>query len=466
MPGRVLVVTYYFPPVGGVGVQRTLKYVTYLPKWGWQPVVVAPRDPGYPIRDASLLAALPPDLEIHRSLSLEPSRVRRALSNRLGGRGSTAAQKPAAAEASTPPAVVSVGRGPELRSRRRRVDSVVRAPLLFGASLWSRAWEAILFPEEAVAWFPFGTCSARRIARSGSIDVIYSSSPPITAHLVAGMVKGATGKPWVADFRDPWVGNSFAARSSGVKQQLSRRTERWIVERADRVVLAVEELREMFVARYPHLPGKFVCIPNGYDRLELAGLDLPPPQPGRFVVLYAGSLYRPQELEAFLLGVELLVARRPDLRDKLRVEFVGRSNESNRRLAETYTAPDRLGDVVSFEGFVPRPEALARMASADALLQLMPDEPGASMFVGGKLMEYLAFGRPILAVMPPGEGRRLVDSVPVGRSADVEPESIAAALERLVDDPPPLGSADPTGRYDRVNLAGELATLLDQVSAT
>jgi len=462
MPGRVLVVTYYFPPVGGVGVQRTLKYVTYLPKWGWQPVVVAPRDPGYPIRDESLLAALPPDLEIHRSLSLEPSRARRALSNRLGGRGSVTGQKPAEAPLGAPASL-----DPGQRARRRgRLDWVVRSPLLLGASLWSRVWGVILFPEEAVAWFPFGARSACRVARSGSIDVIYSSSPPIAAHLVAGVVKGATGKPWVADFRDPWVGNSFAPHSSGIKQRLTRRTERWIVERADRVVLAVEELREMFVARYPHLAGKFVCIPNGYDRSELAGLEPAPPQPGRFVVLYAGSLYRPHELEAFLLGVELLVARRPDLRRQLRVEFVGRANEENRRLAEIYTAPDRIGDVVSFEGFVPRPEALARMASADALLQLMPDEPGASMFVGGKLMEYLAFGRPILAVMPPGEGRRLVDSVMVGRSADVEPESIAAALERLVDDPPPLGSADPAGRYDRVNLAGELAALFDQVSAT
>lgn len=451
MPGRVLVVTYYFPPVGGVGVQRTLKYVTYLPRWGWQPVVVAPRDPGSPIRDESLMAEVRPDLEIHRSLSLEPSRARRALSNRLGGRGSAVAEKSTADQPAR---------------RRGRLDSLARSPLLLGASLWSRVWEAILFPDEAVAWFPFGARSGRRVARTSSIDVVYSTSPPISAHLVAGMVKRATGKPWVADFRDPWVGNSFAAHSSGIKQRLSRRTERWIVERADRVVLAVEELQEMFVARYPRMAHKFVCIPNGYDLSDLAGLEPAPPQPGRFVVLYAGSLYRPHELEAFLLGVERLVARRPDLRQRLRVEFVGRANEENRRLAETYTAPHRIGDVVSFEGFVPRREALARMAGADALLQLMPAEPGASMFVGGKLMEYLAFGRPILAVMPPGEGRRLVESVPVGRSADVEPESIAAALERLVDDPPPLGPADPTGRYDRVNLAGELAGLLDQVTGT
>jgi hypothetical protein len=87
------------------------------------------------------------------------------------------------------------------------------------------------------------------------------------------------------------------------------------------------------------------------------------------------------------------------------------------------------------------------------------------MFVGGKLIEYMAFDRPILAVMPHGEGRRLVDSLPCGRSADVEPGSVADALEGLLDNPPAPGPTDPTGRYDRVNLARELAALLDQVTA-
>jgi len=105
------------------------------------------------------------------------------------------------------------------------------------------------------------------------------------------------------------------------------------------------------------------------------------------------------------------------------------------------------------------------MAGADALLQLMTAEPGTEMFVGGKLLEYMAFDRPILAVMPPGEGRRLVDSLAVGRSADVEPESVARALEGLLDNPPAPGPTDPEGRYDRVNLASELASVLDVVVA-
>jgi glycosyltransferase involved in cell wall biosynthesis len=164
-------------------------------------------------------------------------------------------------------------------------------------------------------------------------------------------------------------------------------------------------------------------------------------------------------------GVERLAERRPDLRKKLRVQFLGRVSSGNRRLGDAYTAAGRIGDIVSFEGFVPRNQALARMAGADALLQLMTDEPGTSMFVGGKLIEYMAFDRPILAVMPHGEGRNLVDGLPGGRSADVEPGSVADALEAMLDNPPAQGPTDPAGRYDRVNLAGELAKVLDQVAA-
>jgi len=188
-----------------------------------------------------------------------------------------------------------------------------------------------------------------------------------------------------------------------------------------------------------------------------------PPQPGGFHILYAGSLYRAQELEIFLLGVDRLLARRPDLRARLRVDFVGTVNEANARLSAEFERPERLGGIVGFEGFMPRSRTLARMAGADALLQLMPDVPGADLFVGGKLLEYLAFDRPILAVMPSGEGRDLVEGLAAGIVADVEPASVADALERLLDRTPAPAPADPEGRYDRANLAARLARVLDGV---
>lgn len=449
MGGRVLVVTYFFPPAGGVGVQRTLKYVTYLPRWGWEPVVVAPADPAFPVRDASLLATLAPELEVHRTASLEPGRlpsIAARLLSRRHQRGSGAVVVDLTA---------SSAQG-SLSLRLLRKASV----------LWNRIWAVLLFPDGVIAWLPFAVRSGLMAHRRRPVDVIYSSAAPISTHLAAGLIKRYTGRPWVADFRDPWIGNPFAAPLSRPKRWMQRRMERWIVERADRVIVAVDLMRVQLAERYPDLADKFVHIPNGYDRSDLIGIEpAPPPRPGGFHLLYAGSLYRPKELEAFLLGVERLLARRPDLRQRLKVDFVGRVNDANAKAAAEFDTPERLGGIIGFEGFMPRPKALARMAGADALLQLMPDIAGAEIFVGGKLTEYLAFDRPILAVMPRGEGRALVEGLPTGIVADVEPASVADALERLLDHTPAPAPADPAGRFARVNLAGELARELDRLVA-
>jgi hypothetical protein len=156
--GKVLVVTYYFPPLGGVGVQRTLKYITYLPRWGWRPIVVTPGNPAYAVRDASLLDALPADLEVHRTTSWEPGRWLGAVARRLGtgGAGRTVSK---------------------LRSASDRV------------------WGALLFPDNQVGWAPFGARAGRKASRGTGFDVVYSTAAPISAHLIAGMVKRSTGRP-------------------------------------------------------------------------------------------------------------------------------------------------------------------------------------------------------------------------------------------------------------------------------
>jgi glycosyltransferase involved in cell wall biosynthesis len=450
MPGRVLIIAYFFPPVGGVGVQRTLKHAIHLPGRGWTTIVVAPRDPAYPLRDPSLLDGVPPGLEVHRTLSLEPSRLTQMARRRIG-RGEVAGQLHG-----------DVGIG--MRTPRPR--GLVQRALRTGATLWGRAWAEVLFPEEAIAWLPSALLSSVRITRRLAIDVLYSSSPPVTTHIVAGLTKRLTGRPWVADFRDPWIGNTFARRESAWRRRLQVSSERWIVQHADAVILSVESLRDDFRKRYPEGADRFVHIPNGYDRADLLDLPVRPADvdDSRFRLVYAGSLYREHELEIFLSGVETLLRRRPVARDRLLIEFVGPVNEANAMIAARYAA--RLGDVVRYLGFLRRRDALARMASADALLHLMPPDPRAGGIIGAKVLEYLAFDRPILAVVPEGEGRRLVASLPGGRTSAVDPDSIACALEELLDDPPVAEAADRTGRYDRANLAGELAHVLDTVVAS
>jgi len=446
---RVLVVTYFFPPVGGVGVQRTLKFVMHLPARGWSPIVLAPRDPAYPLRDDSLLGTVPPSVEVRRTLSLEPTRLVQSIRRRTGLAEDRA---PGFRTLETPTIDGLLGRA------RRRV-------LRVGAAAWVGAWRRILFPDEAIAWLPSAVAVGIGRIRRRSVAVLYSSSPPVSSHLIAGLLKMLTRRPWVADFRDPYVGNRFASDAPLLSGWLAPKTERWIVRKADRVVVAAEGIRDLLIARYPDLAGRVTHIPNGYDPSDLVGvIPEPPGEAGAYRIVFAGSLYRDGELDTFLRGVRTLLERRPDLRDRLRVEFVGRINEANAATAKRWLEAGLEG-VVRFHGFVPRQRALEWMAGADALLQLMSSDPGGGTFVGGKLLEYLAFGHPILALMPPGEGRRLIGSLPGGITADLDPDQAATALEQLLDHPPAAGLPAAVQRYDRANLAGELAAVLDAVAS-
>jgi len=442
----LLVVAYFFPPLGGVGVQRTLKFVRHLDAHGWRSVVLTPARPAYPIRDPGLLDEIPSETEVVRTTCPEPAGLAGSLAVRFA---------PGDRTAGTPPGAAG-GRGRPGRSR---------AMFRTAGRWWTRLVRILLFPDDQALWWPFAVRAGRRAHAAHAIDAIYSSSPPVTGHLIGRSLQGMTGRPWIADFRDPFVGNAFAGPVSWPRRRLQGWLERRIVERADRVIVVSPSIRRALQDRYPSQAAKILCIPNGYDRADLDGIEPTPREPGRFTIVYAGSIYGDRELTLLLDGLELLLARRPELRARLRVEFVGRVNVANQAVAARYTGMHRLGEIVSWAGFLPRREALARMRSADALLQLIADDPGKGAVIGAKTVEYLAFDLPILAIVPRGDARDVLQELDWGVVADPEPEAIAAGLERIVEAPGPGRRADPEGHYDRAAQARQLAALLDQVVA-
>lgn len=444
---RASVVTYYFPPLAGVGVQRTLKHVTYLPQAGWRPVVFAPRGAVYRLTDKASLADLPAGLEVHRSFCYEPGRLRRTLGRLVRWmRG-----LPAPAELGAPPP----------GDAGRATGSLAGSGL---NRLWARVVRLLFFPDDQLLWAPFAVRSAISVQRRRPSQVLYSSSPPVTTHLIAGLVSRRTGTPWVADFRDPWIGNSFAAPLPRFQRQLQARLERWIVEQADRVVFATEGLAERYRTRYPSRAERFLTIPNGYDANELSRIQVLPRQDdGTFRVVYSGSIYGDRELEILLDGLALAIRRDSALRDRLRIELIGWMTEPNRRRAEA--AMGILGPVLQVSGFIPRDESLARLRSADAGLMLLADGPERDVVVGGKLFEYLGFDRQVLAVMPRGDARAILEELEWGIVADPDAEGVADGLERLLSAPVPARAADPEGRYERRRLAARLGEVFDQVAA-
>ncbi len=453
MPGRVMVVAYNFPPVAGAGIERTLKFVTYLPEFGWEPIVIAASHPAARLVDPGSVSRIPVGTEVRRAASFEPAHVRRLLREIVAARRGGPSAGPGSGVGDAPADADVRGSG--------------RQPLRDAANRqWGRLVSSLFFPDEQLLWVPFAIVAGFVAQRGTPVDVIYSSSSPVSSHLAAAALKTFSGAPWVADFRDPWIGNVFAQRLGPLHRALQRQIERSIAGRADRLVFPTQLLRNAYAARYPTRADRFVVIPNGYDRTDLHGEPGPPelrPADGNFLLVYAGSIYGRRDLPLFLDGVELLLSGRPELRERLRVEFIGWFNEENAALARRRLPA--LDPVVRHLGFRPRGEAIARLRSAQAGLILIPAEPGRELFVGTKVYEYLGLDKPVLAITPPGETQRMLEELDWGVVASPTPEGVAQGIEQLLEQPATGRTADPERRFERRSLTGRLAALLDEVRA-
>jgi glycosyltransferase involved in cell wall biosynthesis len=374
---RVLLVTMYFPPAGGGGVGRPLKLATHLPELGIETHVLAPDDPKWLYRDDEL--AVPQDARVHR--------VRY-----VGPRGRLPAE--------------------ELHG----LDGIDR--LLRQAALFSRR---LLVPDEFVSWGLTAIPAARRIVQEEGIDVIVTTSPPASLNLIGAAVQQATGIPWVADLRDSVAANpdrNLDKLVVRIKEQAQALVARLVARRAEAVVTVSDaisqEMRELGAARVE-------TIPNGCDFDDFEGLEYHPGD--RFRITHTGTFFGHRDPRPFLTALA-------STEDDVVARFVG-----GLRSADTeFAAELGLGDRVEEISHVPRSSALELQRDSEALLLLLPDAGGRGRTVpSGKIFEYLAAERPILAAVPPdGVAAELVRQAEAG--VVVAPDDVAgltAAIEGL-----------------------------------
>lgn len=442
----VLMVLYFFPPIGGISTSRNIRNVEHLPRYGWTPVVVTPAESAYGVDDPSLLDLIAPSVEVIRTRSVEAGHVR--------------AWVMAAAY------VFRLGRPRRARTpaRRSRGGTTARAFRAAGThepdGLLFRLRRLVFFPDDQIGWLPFALRAALRRHGAAPFDAVYSTASPITSHLVAGLLKRRTGIPWVAEFRDPWLGTALSRPIPWLHRRIKAKIERWIIRSADQVVFLAPSTARMYQERYP-FASNFVVIPNGYDRSETTARSREREAGRRFRIVYTGLLFRPMELAVFLEGLDRLMTRRPELIDQLEVLFYGAVDPACQEIAGRALANERLSRVVEFRGYVPRREALQAVADADAALVLLGAGPSMGVYIPGKLFDYLGQSRQILAMIPRGDAWDLLEELDWGVKAEPEPAEVERALERVMTLPPPTRPADPGGEYDRVVLAKRLAETLD-----
>ncbi len=409
---RVLMLAYFFPPLGGGGVQRTLKHVKYLPDEGVDAIVLTTRVRWSPIRDAALGEEVRPETVVIRAPELPLQLVKWALGGAL---------------------------------RRARLP-----PRLTSYVGW---------PDEMVGWVPGATWHALRAVRRYRPDVLYSTLSPASAHLVGLIVSRATGIPWVADFRDAWTRNPQGERLARPFAWLSARLERAVVSRANYLVVVDESVELLDVD--PDDP-RLIVIRNGVDPEDV--LPVTARRRGtRFRISYVGSLYGARDAAPVFAALRALVDRGAIDEELLELRIVGSA------ALDADPNLDRLP--VSRMGYVDHTTAISEMATADALLFYAPT---VNRGPSGKIYEYLVSGRPVLCVAGRDNfAFQLVQELGAGYCA--QPDDMAAiedALERLYRrwqdgelEISPNVREETLRRFSRPALARALAGVLEAAAA-
>lgn len=378
---RLLALAYFFPPLGGGGCQRTLKLVRYLVPHGWSAAVVTTRDPDYWILDPTLLDEVPPSTEILRAGGMTSLRMLRLLSK--GGVSIERRQG---------------GRDPASFRMLRRIQSWLMIP--DGYLPWAREAQRV---------------AAKRI-KVGAVDAIWTTSSPESAHLAGVALKRRFRIPWIADFRDPWVGRVTYAPPTPWHDARHRALERSVVEGADRVTVVSEAMAALYRERYPEVAAdRFVYVPNGFDSDDWRRADLllkpdGAEERGRFVLLHAGQLAHRPTVRTLLDAAERLIAADPRAASELTLRFLG----GNEELGPAEVGRPSLRGVIEIRNSKPHLEALAEMRRAEALVLLGHGGEADAFLYTGKIYEYLTSGRPVLGLLDRGPAADLIRATGAG----------------------------------------------------
>jgi Glycosyltransferase Family 4 len=435
---NVLLVSYAFPPAGGVGVLRAASLARYFPAEGIRFDVLTTRNPSSVGMDATLLREIPSEVTIHRTITLDlPFSVKKRLKRLVTGAKPPSSQADGTASAGKP-------------------------------NFLKRSLQDLLLPDPQVTWLPVLTRAARRIVKERKIDLVLITAAPFSnVLLVERLRKEFRNLPIVVDFRDEWLATSFDVASfqfsrSERARSFAHHAEAAAVANATAIVAVTEAARREIRARYPHEPeSKFRLIPNGFDATRLRrSTSSPRSHPdGKIIVTYVGTVYASTEPTML---VEALQSLPPEVKSRFTFRFIGHIEEPRYREALL-----QLGDMVELTGYLPQHEALAAMNETDYVLLVSHDR----LNISAKFYDYIGAGKPILAcVHPEGDIRRLLEELRAGWWADSRDAGGMRQmfLDTAARDNSLLTSFRPNvekiAQYERKVLAKDYAALLHSIA--
>jgi glycosyltransferase involved in cell wall biosynthesis len=360
MPGKVLIITYYWPPSGGAGVQRWLKFAKYLPSTGWFPIIltVRPEDAAYPFRDESLNDEIPLDIEVRKTratnyfifYSKDPSKI------------------PSGGFANNP------GKG-----LKNKISRFLRGNFFI--------------PDPRRGWNRHAIKEASRIIREEGITHVITTSPPHSTQLIGLKLKRRFPKiKWIADLRDSWTDIYYydLFYPSLPARTIDRYYERSVIQHADTVITVGKNLGEIYASKTDGASDKIIVLPNGYDDEDFEGVEIISPE--RFTITYVGTLSEIYPTERLFEVFKELEKQGKDFI----LRFVGSIPPEVKHHIKNLLGPDKT----EFISYTEHPSAIRLMASSSLLLLIIPDTKQSRAITPGKVFEYIATGKPVLYIGP------------------------------------------------------------------
>ncbi len=361
---KILIITYYWPPSGGAGVQRWLKFSKFLPGFGYQPVILTVDEKlaSYAQLDYSLLQEISPELSVHKTKTFEPYNLYRRISNKkeipYGG-----------------------------FSNQKKITLFEKLSRFLRGNLF--------IPDPRKGWNRHALKKALELITAEGIDVVVTSGPPHSTHLIGKKIKALTGIRWIADFRDPWTDIYYYKDlyHSALAARFDLELEKSVLSNADKIITVSEEVRKLLLKKIPQSTGKIAVIPNGYDEQDFEGIEAVHNE--SFTITYTGTISVSYRIDQFVRAVSQLPDR---VKEQLKIRFVGNVPDDILNLF----ALKNLDSLVEVLGYIPHEQAIRQMKGASMLLMAIPDSPDNKGIVTGKFFEYLAAKRPVLAIGPVG----------------------------------------------------------------
>jgi glycosyltransferase involved in cell wall biosynthesis len=422
---KVLIISYYWPPSGGAGVQRWLKFVKYLPGFGIDPVVltVDPRYANYPQRDPSLEKEVPDGIRVYQTKSFDPLSVFTKIFN---------AYK------------VPYG-GFSNVNRKSPFQTMMR--LIRGN---------FFIPDARVGWNRYAVKEARKIIEEFGIDTVITTGPPHSTHLVGLNLKKSLPLTWIADFRDPWTDIYYYREflHSRPVKMIDRKKERKVLETADKIITVNNSIRDLFINKIK-TPEKFSVITNGFDEADFISSK----PSNEFVITYSGTISEYYKPWVFFRALSEIVRQYPQV--KFRFCLAGNVSPA----VEEEIRDRGLSDIFDYRGYVDHAQLTGLLTASTALLYVFP-ETISYMGSSGKLFEYLAARKPIIAIdSAESDASAIIRECEAGMTFTRHDEpGLLKYLTHLVDTFISEGSVE-TGndryqKYSRKNLTSHLASII------